>query len=253
MQKNRSILVVIGVAVLVIFGGLFYWSKSQLIENKANIPRIENAEYNQVIDPGNFVSNVKNPYFTLKPGTKFRYENTTEEGTVRIEVEVLSETRQVMGVTTAVVRDRVFLNDELIEDTRDWYAQDKEGNVWYFGEDVSNYEGGVLKNHQGAWEAGVDGALPGIIMPASPRVGHSYRQEYYKGEAEDWGEVVALDQEVTIPYGTFTNCLQTKDWSALESSVVEYKYYCSDVSFVVLEKQVAGQEKVELVSVSTVQ
>ncbi len=116
-----------------------------------------------------------------------------------------------MGVNTIVVWDRVWLNDELIEDTKDWYAQDKYGNVWYFGEDSKEYEDGKVVSTEGSWEAGVDNAKPGIIMKANPVIGESYRQEYYKGEAEDMADVVALGVKVKVKYGSFSDCLQTRD------------------------------------------
>ena len=126
-----------------------------------------------------------------------------------------------MGVTTIVVWDRVWLNNELIEETYDWYAQDKEGNVWYFGEDSKEYENGMVVSTKGSWEAGVDGAKPGIIMEAHLRVGESYRQEYYKGEAEDMADVVAVGVTVTIPYGTFEDCLKTRNWSQIDPNLNE--------------------------------
>ena len=134
--------------------------------------------YQPEIDPADFVDVINNPYFPITPGAKYIYEGETEDGLERIEVEILAETRDVMGVTTTVIRDTVYLDGELIEDTFDWYAQDKEGNVWYFGEDSKEYENGAVVNTKGSWEAGVDGAQPGLIMPANPQVGQTYRQEY---------------------------------------------------------------------------
>ena len=207
------------------------------------------AEYNPKIDPKDFVSKIDNKYFTLAPGRKFIYEGKTSAGTERIEVIVTDESKRVMGVTATVVRDTAWLEGELIEDTKDWFAQDKEGNVWYFGEETKEYEKNKVVSTKGSWEAGVDDAKPGIVMPASPKVGDSYRQEYFKGEAEDMGDIVALDRKVTVKYGTFENCLQTRDWSKIEKSLNEYKYYSPDIGFVVLEKAVKGKERVELVSV----
>jgi hypothetical protein len=150
------------------------------------------ANYAPEIDPSNFVKEVDNPYFPLEPGTTWVYEGKTPEGTERVEDTILRETKRVMGVECVVLRDRVWLNGELIEDTVDWHAQDKEGNVWYFGEYTKEYENGKVVSTEGSFEAGKDGALPGIIMPADPKVGDSYRQEYYKGEAEDMAEVISL-------------------------------------------------------------
>ncbi len=202
--------------------------------------------YNPVINPIDFVTQVDNQYYPLVPGTKFIYEGGGE----RIEVNVTDQTKEILGVTCIVVRDRVFVGDELIEDTFDWYAQDKEGNVWYFGEDTKEYENGVVVSTAGAWEAGVDGAKPGIIMKANPQIGDSYRQEYYEGEAEDMAEVLSLGESVTVPYGSFKNCLKTKEWTPLEPDVEENKYYAPGVGLVLEVAVKGGSGRVELISIS---
>ncbi len=204
-----------------------------------------------VINPANFVAKVDNPYFPLTPGKTLVFEGASEDGTERVEVYVTNETKVILGVTAIVVRDRVTLNDELIEETLDWYAQDKEGNVWYLGEDTKEYENGVVISTKGSWEAGVNGAQPGFIMKANPKVGDSYRQEYYKDEAEDMAEVLSLKESVSVPYGSFNNCLQTKEWTPLEPGVITYKYYVSGVGLV-LEKMVkGGSEQLKLVEIKT--
>jgi hypothetical protein len=152
-----------------------------------------------------------------------------------------------MGVTTLVYHDRAWLNDMLIEDTKDYLAQDGQGNVWYFGEDVDNYEDGRLKDHAGAWLAGVDGAQPGIWIKASPQVGDSYRQEYYKGEAEDMVNVVSTGETVATSLGTFTGCVKTYDWTPLEPAAKEHKYYCPQVGGAVLIEDLTEGTRTELV------
>ena len=248
VMQNKSIYIIIVLTSVLIIGAVLYKLQNQKT-NIINNPNQQSSEYNVQIDPANFTSQINNKYFTLKPGAKFSYENKTIEGLERIEIVVTNDTKDVMDVKTIVVWDRVWLDDELIEDTRDWYAQDKDGNVWYFGEAVDNYENGKILDHKGAWEAGVNGAKPGIVMKGSPKVGDSYRQEFYKGEAEDMGDVVALDKKVSVPFGTFENCLQTRDWSTLDNTLNEYKYYCPDVGFVTMEESVSGSEKIELVNV----
>lgn len=245
-MQNKWRFVIFSVVVTVLIASGLFYQKSSLVVNGAA------QDYDPVIEPSDFVSKVDNKYFTLRPGTKFSYEKKTKGGLERIEIVVTHETKKIMGIQTTVVWDRVWLNNILLEDTRDWYAQNEDGTVWYFGEAVDNYQNGVLVNHDGSWEAGIDGAKPGIIMQANPKVGDSYRQEYYQGIAEDMADVIALDKKVTVPLGTFNNCLQTRDWSVLDRKANEYKYYCPEVGFTVLEETVKGvQEKVELVNVST--
>jgi hypothetical protein len=215
------------------------------------------GDYAPQIDPSNFVNEVDNPYFPLKPGTTLVYEGRTEEGTERVEDTVLPETKRVMGVECVVLRDRVWLNGELIEDTVDWHAQDREGNVWYFGEDTKELENGKVVSTAGSWEAGVDGALPGIIMPADPKVGDSYRQEYYEGEAEDMAEVIsrdgaALNDAVSTPYDSYSkDVLVTKDWSPLEPDILEHKYYAPGIGLIGELKVTGPSEKIELVDIKT--
>lgn len=211
--------------------------------------RTAEEKYSPIIDPADFVAGIDNEYFPLTPGTTFIYQGETEEGIERIEDYVTHQSREILGVTCTVVRDKVWVDDELVEETFDWYAQDKEGNVWYFGEDSKEYENGVVVGTEGSWEAGVDGAKPGIIMEGNPRIGDSYRQEYYEGEAEDMGEVLSLNESVSVPYGSFENCLKTKDWTPLEPGIVAHKFYAPGVGLV-LEIE-AGLERVELVDITT--
>ncbi|WP_440951871.1 hypothetical protein [Methanococcoides sp. FTZ1] len=210
------------------------------------------GEYDPVIDPENFVEVIDNPYFPLIPGTTFIYEGENEDGELeRNEVYVTDDTRVVMGVTTTVVHDRVWEDGELIEETFDWYAQDKDGNVWYFGEDSKEYEDGEFVSDEGTWEAGIDDAKPGIVMKMEPVVGDIYRQEYLVGEAEDMAEVVSLTETVTVEYGTFENCLVTKEWTPLEPGVEEQKYYAKGVGQLLEEVTLGGSGQLELIDITT--
>jgi len=195
---------------------------------------IDEETYNPALNPADFAMVVDNPYFPLVQGTKWVYEGETEEGFEHIEVEVLAETRQVIGITTTIVRDTVYLDGEMVEDTLDWYAQDKNGDVWYLGEDVNNYQNGKLANKSGSWEAGVDGALPGIIMfeDLAAHLGEIYRQEYYKGKAEDFGELLSVSENVDIPFGSFEDVVQTKDYTPLEPDQLEHKFYAAGIGMV---------------------
>ncbi len=209
----------------------------------------DDKAYAPIIDAANFVQGVDNPYFPLVPGTAWVYEGETEDGLERIEVKMLDETREVMGITCVIVQDTVWLDGEMIEDTFDWYAQDQEGNVWYMGEDTHEYENGVAINANGSWEAGVDGALPGIVMQAEPEVGEVYRQEYYAGEAEDMAEVISLTESVSIAYGAYENVLVTKEWTPLEPGKAENKYYAAGVGLILEEVVEDGEGRIELIEV----
>ncbi|MEW6750125.1 MAG: hypothetical protein AB1505_04010 [Candidatus Latescibacterota bacterium] len=201
--------------------------------------------------PSQWADAVDNPYFPLVPGTRWEYTGNTDEGTETTIVEVLAEKRLVNGVQATVVRDQVSLDGEVTEDTSDWFAQDAAGNVWYLGEESKEMENGRVVSTEGSWEWGVDGALPGIIMWADPaaHVGEEYQQEYYVGEAEDWGRVVALGDSVRVPFGRFTDCIRTEDWNALEKGSRESKYYCRQIG-VALELE-GRDERVELVTMAT--
>jgi uncharacterized membrane protein YkoI len=213
------------------------------------------AVYTVNINPADFVSVIDNPYFPHLPGTKYVYEGQTEDGLERIEIEVLAETKQVMGIEATVTRDAVYLDGELIEDTFDWFAQDKAGNVWYLGEDAKNYEDGKLVDTDGSWEAGVDGALPGIVMFGDPaaHIGETYRQEYYAGEAEDMADLLSVSESVTIPFGSFENVVQTKDYTPLEPGVFEHKFYAKGIGVIKEANLQTGEEIVLVEFVSTQQ
>jgi hypothetical protein len=191
--------------------------------------------YTVNLTASDFVNVIDNPYYPLTPGAKYVYESQLEDGTVEgNQIEVLHETREVNGVAATVVHDTVWVDGELQEETFDWYAQDKDGNVWYLGEIVDNYENGVLVDHAGSWEWGVDGALPGIIMYADPaaHLGETYRQEYYKGEAEDLGDVLSASESVTVPFGSFENIVKTYDYSSLDPDLQEHKFYAGGIGLI---------------------
>jgi hypothetical protein len=196
------------------------------------------------IDPSRFSAEIDHPFWPMAPGTVWVYR----EGEQRVEVTVTDRTRTVMGVETRVVHDLVTENGVPVEDTFDWYAQDDDGNLWYFGEDTTEFEDGKPAGHAGAWEAGVDGALPGIVLPAEPEVGMTYRQEYYAGEAEDRAKVLSLDEAVSIPFGDFTGALQTEDTTPLEPEIVEQKFYVRDIGPVLALKVKGDTGREELVS-----
>lgn len=212
------------------------------------------APYDPEINPLNFVNPLEiggrfipNQYFPLIPGTIWKYAGGNET----ITVTVTAETKVILGVTCIVVNDVVKQDGEVIEETNDWYAQDTDGNVWYFGEIARNYEDGELVDIEGSWKAGVDGAKPGIIMKASPQVGDVYRQEFYLGDAEDMGEILSLTGTETVPAASCSgDCLVTKDYTPIEPDVVENKYYAPNIGLM-LEVNPETLERVELVEIMT--
>jgi hypothetical protein len=202
------------------------------------------------LDPADFTTKIDNPYWPMAPGDRWVYRETGEgEPELRVEVTVTDKTKTIAnGIEARVVHDVVTKNGQLVEVTDDWYAQDRAGNVWYLGEDTAEYENGKVTTRSGSFEAGVDGAQPGIIMPANPRDGLAYRQEYYEGEAEDKAEVLSTDEKAEVPFGYFEGALLTKDLVPLEPKVSEYKLYARDVGPVLTVKTSGGSGREELIS-----
>jgi hypothetical protein len=202
-------------------------------------------------EPANFVRRVDNPWYPLRPGTSYRYRGE-KDGKRAVDVyTVTNRTKTILGVPNTVVRDRLYLNGKLEETTLDWYAQDRTGNVWYFGEDTKELDAnGKVKSTEGTWKAGVDGAEAGIFMPADPKVGQKFRQEYYKGQAEDHFEVLSLDAAVKVPYVASGRALKTKEWTPLEPGVIDSKYYVRGIGNVLEATVKGGNERLELVSIN---
>jgi len=176
---------------------------------------------------------INNPYMPLIPGMTWVYKGVVDGDFEKQRTVVLSQTKQIMGVTATIVLDRVFINGKLQEKTYDWYAQDAFGNVWYFGEDTKELdENGKITSTEGSWEAGVHGARPGIIMQARSVAGDSYQQEFAVGVAEDRAKVLSLHEVAQTYFGTFTDALKTKEFSPLEPTAVEHKFYVSGIGFV---------------------
>jgi hypothetical protein len=200
------------------------------------------------LDPAEFTTEIDNPYWPMQPGSRWVYREHGENGDLQVVVTVTDHKKVVDGIDALVVRDVVTENGEVIEDTFDWYAQDEDGNVWYLGEDTKEYEDGKVVSTSGSWEAGVDGAQAGILVPGNPEPGMKYRQEHYEGEAEDRGEVLSVDAKATVPFGSFTDMLQTKDTTPLEPDLVEHKYYARGVGPVLAVAVSNGGGREELIS-----
>lgn len=203
------------------------------------------------LDPADFTTEIDNRYWPMTPGTRWIYRETDEEGKeLQVVVTVSSETREIAnGVTARIVRDTVTQEGELVEDTFDWYAQDEKGNIWYLGEDTAEFENGKVKTKAGSFEAAVDGALPGIIMPADPADGMQYRQEYHEGVAEDNGEIVSTDEQAEVPAGHYRHTVLTKDTITIDPDVLEYKLYAPGVGPVLVLGVSGGGGREELLSI----
>ena len=202
--------------------------------------------YNPVIDPANFGGPIDNPYFPLIPGRTLIYEAHTVDGIKRNTVTATHETVQILGVICVQVHDVVYLNGERIEDTLDWFAQDHQGNVWYFGENTLEISNGLVVSTEGTFTSGVNGAKPGIIMEAHPAVGDAYRQEFVLGTGEDSEQVVGLDKTVRVPYGTFDHCVEIKETTALEPTVIVHDFYAPGIGPVM---SLESGERLELVQI----
>ncbi|HEY5816734.1 MAG TPA: hypothetical protein VIS95_10425 [Solirubrobacterales bacterium] len=202
------------------------------------------------LDPADFSIEIDNPYWPMKPGSRWVYrESDGEGGAQQVVVTVTGRTKQIAnGIEARVVHDVVTQNGEPVEVTDDWYAQDGAGNVWYLGEKTAEYENGKVVSRAGSWEAGVDGAQPGIVIPADPSPGLVYRQEYYAGEAEDRAKVLSTGEQAEVPFGHFTGALLTKDLTPLEPRLVEYKLYAPKVGPVLVLDVSGASGREELVS-----
>lgn len=200
------------------------------------------------VDPSNFTSPQPNEYFPLVPGTVARFRGEENGELFRERVRVTGRTRQVAGVTTTVVADVLTVDGALAERTEDWYANANDGTVWYFGEETAEYEDGQIVSTEGSWEAGVDDARAGIIMPADPRPTDAYRQEYFAGHAEDQAWIVQRHAVVTVPYGHLDQAVRSLEWSRLEPGVVVAKFYAPGLGLVFERVLAGGAERLELVS-----
>jgi hypothetical protein len=200
-------------------------------------------------NPGDFVARVDNPWFPLIPGTTFVYRGVKDGKSARDVVTVTHSTKRIQGVLCTAVADRLYLAGRLEERTTDWYAQDRRGNVWYFGEATAELDrAGHVTSTEGSWLAGRNGAKAGIYMTAQPTVGQSRLQEYYKGHAEDHFAVVSLRARVSVPYTSSNRALLTKEWTPLEPGTLDHKYYVRGIGNV-KEVTVKGPlERSELVS-----
>jgi ABC-type glycerol-3-phosphate transport system substrate-binding protein len=205
------------------------------------------------LDPAEFTVDITNEYWPMKPGQRWTYTEREADGTKATAVVIVTDQTKTLanGITARVVRDTVTQDGEILEDTFDFYAQDITGNLWYLGEDTAEFDNGEITSRDGSFEAGVDGALPGIAVPAQPVAGMAYRQEYLQGEAEDNGEVLSTDEMAEVPTGKYREVLLTKDTTALEPDSLEYKLYAKGVGPVLVLRASGGTTRTELIRIDT--
>ena len=226
------------VALIVLLGLALTACTSDRGSSKATTPRA-------------FVEHIDNPWFPLVPGTTYIYRGMKDGEPSREVLRVTNRTKLIQGVRCTTLDDRLYLSGRLEERTSDWYAQDEKGNVWYFGEDTAELDKqGRVTSREGSWQAGVDGARAGIYMPAEPKVGQSFRQEFYAGHAEDHFRVVDLAAPVDVPYTSSKEALLTEEWTPLEPGVIDHKFYVRGVGTVKEQAVKGGDELNELVSVT---
>lgn len=260
MKRKSAAAIVAALAILVVGCGSQKSTttttsppSTSAVATAGKLPPETGPGYRVEVTPANFPTPTKidNPYYPLTPGTRHVYEGSGADGPEQIVKEILRETKTIMGVNTVIMHDYVTRNGRLYEDTYDWFAQDKDGNVWYFGEATKKLDDktGQLTDTAGAWEAGVKGAQPGIVMKAKPAVGQSFYQEYFKGVAEDQADVLKTGEAVVTKGGTFSDTVRTKDYTALDTSVVENKLYARGIGFVMVEHTTGPPEKIELVRI----
>jgi hypothetical protein len=200
------------------------------------------------LEPADFTTEIDNPYWPMRPGSHWVYREVEDGEVQRVDVTVTNRTKTLGGIEARVVHDRVSRDGETLEDTYDWYAQDSDGNLWYLGEDTAEYENGKLKTKEGSWAYGVDGAQPGVVVPANPKQGMKYREEYYAGHAEDAAEILNVGSQVQVPYGRFQGAVLTRNFSSIEPTVEEMKLYAKGVGPVMELLVSGGSGRTELLS-----
>lgn len=236
--NKLALLVTLSLAAIVVFGG-------------GSPSRVLAGSIAPVFDPSNFSGHpIDNGWFPLTPGTTLVYKGTKDGKKGTDIFHITHRTRMVAGVRAIVVEDTLVLAGRIEEHTFDWYAQDDAGNVWYLGERTATYDRrGNVVDTDGSWETGVNGAEPGIFMPADPHVGDTFRQEYLAGQAEDHFRVMNLDTSVTVPYASFDHVLRTREWTPLEPGVRDAKFYVEGIGEVEETAVLGAPETFKLVQI----
>jgi hypothetical protein len=235
----------LGVAVMLLIGGV----QGGIATAAAACPRpLSQGSDPETLDPAHFVAQIDNPYLPFPRGARWVYRETDPQGSSqKVRVTVTTDAKQILGIDATVVHDVVTEKGHQVENTFDWYAQDTCWNVWYLGENTKEYENGKVVSTAGSWEAGVDGAQPGVVMPVGRQVALAYRQDYYAGEAEDNAEILSLVEQAQVPFGHFRDVVLTKETTPLERRVLEYKLYAKGIGVVLAISVSGGSDREELV------
>jgi len=211
-----------------------------------------NLPYNIIVNPANFetINITGNTYFPIIQGTTLHYQGfEEEEDSIMVSVHFTTQTKEIMGVTCVTIVSNIWENGELSQESEGWYAQDLEGNVWCFGTNIQEIEDGGEEYSDESWEAGINGALPGIMMFNNPFIGVWYRLNYWEDEVEDIAQILSISDSLTVPFGSFNNCLQTAEWNLLEQEEVVHKYYAPVIGLIKTE-MVDEEECLELVDIT---
>jgi hypothetical protein len=245
---RRPVLALVIVLLLAASTAAFRGVRRTVVERPAAAAALPFAGEPAHLDPAELTARIDHPYWPMRPGSRWLYRQTgAGDDSRRIEVTVTDRTRTVMGIQARVIHDVVTEDGEVVEDTYDWYAQDADGNVWYLGEDTRQLEGGKVTSTEGSWQAGVDGAQPGVLLPARPRPGMAYRQEYAAG-ARDTGAVLSLHQRAKVPSGLFEHVLVTKEFTPLEPKLLKHDFFALGVGPVLSLTVAGGSDREELLS-----
>jgi hypothetical protein len=250
-MDRRLALVAIAVAASTLFFGWVSGGLGAPISAAPSPPMWAlHGSYSPVLRPGDFVSKIDNRYFPLIPGTTFHYRGYSQTTPQTDEMTVTRRKKTILGISCTVVQDTVSAHGKPVERTFDWYAQDKQGNVWYMGEYSLELEGGHFVRAGDSWQSGVKGGKPGIIMRGDSRPGDVYRQEYYPpGGGLDQARIVSSDTSRSVPFGTYSKVLTTDEWSPVEPQI-ERKYYAPGVGEIEERVTAGGHERFLLVSVT---
>jgi hypothetical protein len=244
---RRPILAVVIVVLLATSTAMFRGVRRTVVERPAAAAVLPLGGEPVHLDPAELTTLIDHPYWPMRPGSRWVYRQTDADGSRRIEVTVTHRTRTVMGVEARVVHDVATEDGKVAEDTYDWYAQDAHGNVWYLGEDTRQLKDGKVTSTEGSWQAGVDGAQPGIVLPARPQPGMAYRQEY-ASRARDSAAVLSLNQRAKVPSGLFDHVLVTKEFSPLEPKLLKHAFFAPGVGPVLSLTLAGGSDREELLS-----